>query len=54
MRNESLEDGTQHCVIVNDAFYTLETEGVKLVDWLSDYLSGEPIENVTVDLSPTP
>jgi len=39
--------GEQHCIIVQPNFYTVESNGVKLVDWLSDLIDGEPVENIT-------
>lgn len=50
--NEDSSDGTDHCVIEKDDFYTLETNGVTFVDWLSDYLAGDEVENVSTTLTP--
>ncbi len=33
-------NGTRHCVIIYDDFYTAEQQGVKLTDWLNTLLGG--------------
>jgi len=38
--------GDQHCIIVYDNFYTRETDGVKLTDWLSDMLDDQDVPDV--------
>lgn len=36
-----LPGGTQHCILGRDDFYTVETDGMKLVDWVNRMLDGE-------------
>ena len=38
--------GDPHCVLPYAEFYTHETNGVRLVDWVDGMLADEPIENV--------
>lgn len=48
--------GEQHCIIVQPNFYEVESNGVRLVDWIQDLVDGRDVENVTcVDCArPTP
>ncbi len=39
--NDTLEDGTAHCVINRSEFYTLRTSGVLLTDWLHALLNDD-------------
>jgi hypothetical protein len=39
-----LAEGTQHCILPFDEFYTVEAGGKKLTDWLSDMVSEKPLE----------
>lgn len=38
--------GEQHCIIVQENFYEVESNGVRLVEWLQDLVDGEDVENV--------
>jgi hypothetical protein len=40
-----LPEGTQHCILPYDNFYTVEAGGKKLVDWLADVVADQPVEN---------
>ena len=44
--NDTPSDGTAHCIITREAFYDVETDGVKFVDWLTNYLEGDEVKNV--------
>ena len=37
-------EGTEHCVIPYDRFYTTEVNGKRLVDWLGELVAGKPVE----------
>lgn len=37
--------GEQHCILLFDNFYTVNANGVKLADWLSDKVNGKAIES---------
>ncbi|HTE52255.1 MAG TPA: pectin acetylesterase-family hydrolase [Kofleriaceae bacterium] len=39
--------GTQHCILPYDNFYTVETGGVKLTDWLNELLTQRSVESVS-------
>lgn len=39
--------GRRHCIIGSNDFYTLETDGVKVVDWFSDMVGGAQPVSVT-------
>lgn len=39
-------DGEQHCIIVSNDFYTRESGGVLLTDWIKNMLSGAPVDDV--------
>jgi hypothetical protein len=41
-----LAGGYKHCIIPLDDFYTVESGGVKLVDWVNQMIAGEQPENV--------
>ena len=43
-------NGTTHVILSRPEVYTLETSGVRFVDWLSDLVNGQEVESV----SPTP
>lgn len=47
-RDDNLFNGTQHCAIIYDDFYTAEQNGVRLVDWVSSLLSGATPEPVSM------
>lgn len=51
-----LAAGTDHTILGSDALYTLETEGVAFLDWLTRFVAGEEVEDVacTDCGSPTP
>ena len=36
--------GEQHCIINSDNFYTVEQNGVRLVDWFRDLSQGIPVD----------
>jgi hypothetical protein len=36
-----LAGGYKHCIIPTDDFYTVESGGVKLVDWIGGMIQGE-------------
>ena len=38
--------GTDHTIMGRADMYLLEVEGVRYVDWLSDFIAGEPIDDV--------
>ena len=38
--------GDDHTLIQSDDFYTMEVEGVALVDWLSRIVAGEEVDDV--------
>lgn len=38
--------GQQHCILPYDNFYTVETHGKKLTDWLSERLAGTAVPSV--------
>lgn len=40
-------NGTAHVILNRPEFYTLETGGVRFVDWLSDLVNGQSIESVS-------
>ena len=39
--------GEQHCIIPADNFYTMETNGVVVRDWVAELAEGTRPENVT-------
>ena len=41
--------GYQHCIIPYENFYTIESDGVRLVDWLNDAVTDKPIESIDCD-----
>ena len=41
-----LAAGTDHTILGSDALYTLETDGVAFLDWLTRYVEGEDVEDV--------
>lgn len=49
-RDSNPLNGTQHCAIIYDDFYTAEQEGVKLTDWLTTLLDGTTPAPVSVPL----
>ncbi len=42
-----LAAGTDHTILGSDALYTLETEGVAFLDWLTAFVEGESVDDVT-------
>lgn len=42
-----LPDGTQHCILPYDNFYTMEAGGTKLTDWLAAAVGDKPVENAS-------
>ena len=52
--NANFADGTLHCILPRDDFYTLETDGVSFRDWLDGYVSGEEVGSVTATLGAPP
>ena len=53
--NDSQDDGTAHCIITKDEFYTESVNGVPLTDWLNDMVSEEIITSVYPEaLAPEP
>lgn len=38
--------GEQHCIVPYDNFYTVNSDGQKLVDWVQSALDGEAVESV--------
>lgn len=38
--------GEEHCMLHNESFYNTEADGVRLVEWISDFVSDAPIEDV--------
>lgn len=49
--NNDPSDGTSHVILNRPEFYTLETSGVRFVDWASDLVNGREVESVS---PPTP
>jgi hypothetical protein len=41
--------GSEHTLVRGDDFYEMEVNGVTLVDWVSDVISGEDVEDVHCD-----
>jgi len=39
--------GESHCITIQDAFYEVEVDGVRLVDWVADLVAGEAIDDIT-------
>jgi hypothetical protein len=44
-----LAPGEQHCILPYDNFYTVESNGVKLTDWLKDKIEGKAISSVVCE-----
>jgi hypothetical protein len=42
-------EGTLHCITPRSQFYTLETNGVRLRDWVAGLAAGQPVERVMCD-----
>ena len=38
--------GTDHTLVRDDGFYTMEVGGVGLTDWVSDVVAGEDVADV--------
>ena len=38
--------GTDHTIMGSDEFYELEVEGVRLIDWFTQLVSGDPPADV--------
>ena len=45
-------NGTAHVILNRPEFYTLETDGVRFVDWVSDLVSGQSIESISPSAVP--
>lgn len=45
-------NGTTHDILFRPEFYTLETAGVRFVDWLGDLVNGRSVENVSSSNAP--
>jgi hypothetical protein len=41
--------GQGHGILEFEAFYALEVNGVKLVDWIAALIAGEPLDDVHCD-----
>ncbi|MCA9836394.1 MAG: hypothetical protein KC422_05745 [Trueperaceae bacterium] len=41
-----LAQGSQHCIIPSNELYNKTENGIKLVDWLTDYLSGKSVADI--------
>jgi len=41
-----LAPGEEHCAIPYEKFYTAESNGVRLVDWIRERVEGKPVESV--------
>jgi hypothetical protein len=41
--------GNNHTIINNEEFYTMEVNGVKLVNWVKALIAGEPLDDVHCD-----
>jgi hypothetical protein len=41
-----IAQGSQHCIINSNDFYTREEAGTKLLNWFSDYIAGKTIASV--------
>jgi hypothetical protein len=44
-----IADGERHCIVPRNQFYSVETRGVLLLDWLSALLAGEAVDNVACE-----
>jgi len=40
-----LTSGNSHCIIPYDELYTAESNGIKLIDWLTDMVNDKPIQS---------
>ena len=41
--------GTDHVIVGDDLFYTIEVNGVTLVDWVATLIAGAPLDDVHCD-----
>jgi hypothetical protein len=41
--------GTDHVIVGDDLFYTIEVDGVTLVDWVAALITGAPLDDVHCD-----
>ena len=41
--------GTDHVIVGDDLFYTIEVNDVRLVDWVASLMAGEPLDDVHCD-----
>jgi hypothetical protein len=41
--------GTDHVIVSDDLFYTIEVNGVTLADWVTDLIAGEDIADVACE-----
>ena len=44
--NDTLADGTLHCILPRPNFYTAETQGTSFKDWLADFVNGEEVSTL--------
>lgn len=44
-----LAGGDEHCILPRDEFHTVESGGVKLVDWLGEMVAGKPPADVVCE-----
>lgn len=42
--------GDQHTLVRSDDFYTMEVGGVRLVDWVSQVIAGEPVDDIRCEV----
>ena len=38
--------GSVHCILPDKAFYTVQSNGVKLIDWINDMIEGKDVADV--------
>jgi hypothetical protein len=41
--------GDDHGILDDGPFYTMEVDGVRLVDWVAALIAGEPLDDVHCD-----
>jgi hypothetical protein len=41
-----ISPGTVHTILGDDLMYTLEVDGVPFIDWLTDYVAGDEVDDV--------
>ena len=42
-----LAQGDQHCILPYTEFFTKETQGMTVSEWVADMVDGQPVENIT-------